>query len=256
MKFFTAAYSDIGIKKSINQDALSIQVADTDNGRAVLGVICDGMGGLAKGEVASAALITAFSKWFMEEFPQMIHEEVTENNLQGSWNKLIQVQNKKIMNYGDELHVRVGTTVSAILIYRDQYYIVNVGDSRVYEIREGITQITKDHTFVQREMDMGRMTLEAAAVSDKRNVLVQCVGASYIVTPDFFIGPVDRGTTYLLCTDGFRHTISGKEIYEKCNPWAVQNEQQMESNLRYLTDLNKYRQETDNISSMLIGLYD
>jgi len=255
MNFLSAAHSDIGIRKNTNQDALSVQVADTDNGKAALCVICDGMGGLAKGEVASAALITAFAKWFTEEFPLLTYKGLKESALQASWNSLIQVQNKRIIGYGDELHIQLGTTVSAILIYRKQYYVVNVGDSRVYEIRAGISQITKDHTFVQREIDMGRMTLKEAATSDKQNVLVQCVGVSYLVTPDFFTGPAEKGTTYLLCSDGFRHNISKEEIYKKCNPWIIQNEQQMEADLIYLTNLNKHRQEMDNISAILIGVY-
>jgi len=255
MNFLTAAHSDIGIRKRTNQDALSIQVASTEGGKAVLCVICDGMGGLVKGEVASATLITAFSKWFTKIFPLLIRKGLNNTKLRDSWDALIQVQNRKIMNYGDELHIRLGTTLSAILIYANQYYVVNVGDSRVYEIADGINQITKDHTLVQREVDMGIMTVKEASQSNKQSILVNCIGVSDLVTPDFFTGPVVKGTTYLLCTDGFRHIISQEEIYEKCNPRAIQNEQQMETNLIYLTELNKHRQESDNISSVLISIY-
>ena len=69
MGFLSIAHSDVGIKKNTNQDSVLIKQASTDYGEVLLSVICDGMGGLAKGEVASAALIRAFSDWFEKVFP-------------------------------------------------------------------------------------------------------------------------------------------------------------------------------------------
>ena len=69
MNFRTAVYTDVGIRKKTNQDSALIETADTDEGRVSLAVVCDGMGGLAMGEVASAVLIRAFSDWFEKRFP-------------------------------------------------------------------------------------------------------------------------------------------------------------------------------------------
>lgn len=132
------------------------------------------------------------------------------------------------------------------------YYIANVGDSRIYQIRDELKQLTKDQTFVQREMDEGRMTYDEARRDSRRNVLLQCVGASEVIEPDFYTGMIDPGTMFLLCSDGFRHVIAAEELYQYLTPYRVLNEQAMKESLVYLTDLNKYRQEVDNISAALI----
>ena len=78
MGFLSIAHSDVGIKKNTNQDSVLIKEAMTDYGEVLLAVVCDGMGGLAKGEVASAALIRAFSSWFEEKFPEILYEKRKE----------------------------------------------------------------------------------------------------------------------------------------------------------------------------------
>lgn len=75
MRFQVAYHTDIGREKSTNQDSLGVLEANTDEGRLLLAVLCDGMGGLDKGEVASAALIRAFEAWFQEELPGLIRKE-------------------------------------------------------------------------------------------------------------------------------------------------------------------------------------
>ena len=72
MNFMIAAHSDVGIKKNTNQDSLLIKVAQTNLGRVCLCVVCDGMGGLAKGELASATVVRVFEKWFEERLPYLI----------------------------------------------------------------------------------------------------------------------------------------------------------------------------------------
>lgn len=252
MKYLTAVHTDIGIKKSTNQDSALVMEASSDLGNVLLAVICDGMGGLAKGEVASAAAIQLFSKWFENELPAIMTLENPKDRIFSSWEKIVHTANNKISDYGRSQGISLGTTVVAILFLGNKYYVVNVGDSRVYCLSDKIFQITKDQTFVQREMDMGRMTYEEALHSPRRNVLLQCIGASAIVEPDFHTGEVSPSQTYMLCSDGFRHVINDQEIFERLNPRYVNNEQEMLDNLVYLTDLNKYRQEQDNISAVLV----
>lgn len=252
MDFIIAAHTDAGIKKETNQDSLLAEVADTDYGRVCLAVICDGMGGLAKGELASAALIRDIQNWFHEEFPAMLYQGIAPEGLNMRWNQLLIDANVKITNYGIEQKVKLGTTAVLLLIVGGMYYLIHVGDSRAYRIQDTVFQLTKDHTFVQREMDAGRMTPEQAKADPQRNVLLQCIGASSVIEPDFQFGEVQPGTCFLLCSDGFRHVISQEEIYEHTNPAAAVNESVMTEHLRYLTELDKYRREKDNISSVLI----
>lgn len=252
MEFIVAAHSDVGIKKKTNQDSVLIDIANTDYGKVCLAVICDGMGGLEKGEVASASLVKTFEKWFEEEFPQMLYQGIAPEALKSRWEKLLRDKNVEITNYGIEHHVRLGTTVVCLLIVGDIYYVVHVGDSRAYMITDNFKQMTKDQTFIQREMDAGRMTPEQAAVDPQRNVLLQCVGASDYIEPDFQFGQVPATACFLLCSDGFRHVLSEQEIYEYTNPTISLDTERMTQNLIYLIELNKYRRENDNISAALI----
>ena len=139
-----------------------------------------------------------------------------------------------------------------LLIVDHVYYIGNIGDSRVYRLKDELEQLTKDQTFIQREMDEGRMTWDEARRDPRRNMLLQCVGASQVIEPVYHTGDVNPGEMFLLCSDGFRHVITQEELYEFLNPYRLLNEKSMQESLVYLTDLNKYRQEVDNISALLV----
>lgn len=252
MSFLATVHTDAGIGKENNQDsALQIE-ARTDFGDVMLSVVCDGMGGLDKGEVASATVIEAFSEWFEKELPKLIHLEDVERMIFGEWEELILDCNQKISAYADELRIKMGTTLNAILFLRGRYYIANVGDSRAYLLSDGLYQLTKDQTLVQREVDMGRLTAEKAAVSPRRNILLQCVGASPIVTPDYYSGSFAAGQVYMQCSDGFRHVVTAEEIYRYLNTQELTDERKMADNAVYLTKLNKNRQEKDNITVLLV----
>lgn len=255
MNFLTAFHTDVGIKKKTNQDSLLIHQAQTDSGNVLLAVICDGMGGLAKGEVASACMIHAFSEWFRLELPQMLSAGLQPEALRVSWEQLVDRVNRKITNYSDTNGISMGTTCVALLVVNDTYYIMNIGDSRIYLISENIYQLTKDQTYVQREMDAGRMTYEQSLRDPQRNVLLQCVGASSVVEPDFFMGDIHINECYMLCCDGFRHVIDAREFFDYLNPAVNSDPGTMQQNLVYLTELNKQRMETDNITAVLIRTY-
>ena len=252
MNFLTAVHTDIGIRKKTNQDSALILEAETDIGRVLLTVICDGMGGLAKGEVASSAVIRAFSQWFKTELPRILTLDDPKSRIFSSWEKIVFACNDAIAAYGKEYSVAMGTTLLAVLFVKNAYYIINIGDSRAYRITDGMYQLTKDQTFVQNEMDMGRMTYEEAMSSPQRNVLLQCVGASAYIQPDFFSGTVADGEVYMLCSDGFRHVITEDELFDNLNPRALTDEAIMKDRALYLTELNKSRMERDNITVVLV----
>lgn len=252
MEYFITANTDIGIKKNTNQDAILVREYQTKIGKVVLAVLCDGMGGLEKGEVASSSLILRFKQWADEELKQLVETGVSDRALRTQWESLISEEGRTIMSYGKQNHVPLGTTVTAILLTPKRYYIVNVGDTRAYEIREQIQCLTRDHTLVAREVEQGILTPEQAAVDTRRSVLLQCVGASEQIYPDFFFGECIRNTVYMLCCDGFRHEITEEEMYRFFNPNCLQNEEVMDRNARTLIQWNKEREEKDNISVILI----
>ena len=255
MNFIISANTDIGTVKATNQDSLHVKTINTSQGRMVFAIMCDGMGGLAKGEVASATVVKAFMDWSVTSLPALCNAPLEDTVIRAQWEQIITRENERIKAYGASQGVRLGTTVVAMLLTQNRYYILNVGDTRAYEIVSGLRQITADQTFVAREVALGNMTPEQAAVDSRRSVLLQCVGASDSVYPDMFFGDVQTNATYMLCTDGFRHEITPDEIFEKFRPEANYDQNMMNQNALSLIELNKQRQERDNISVSLVRTF-
>ncbi len=256
MNYLIALHTDVGIQKETNQDSMCIKQAQTDKGVIVLAMVCDGMGGLEKGEVASATIIKAFSRWFEQELPIHLAMRDYENEVRYRWERMIKEQNQIISEYGRTRHIQLGSTITAMLIYEDGNYLIgHVGDTRAYKITEANVEIlTTDQTVVAKEVRQGRLTKEQAENDPRRNVLLQCIGASRIVEPDFVSGRVEKDECYMLCSDGFRHVISSEEIMAAFAPSNNAEEAAMHENIIRLVDLNKERGETDNISAILIKI--
>lgn len=255
MNFIISANTDIGIAKTTNQDSLTVKRLTTPLGAMVFAVMCDGMGGLAKGEVASATVIRAFDNWVNTELPRLCQAPLEDTVIRSQWEAIITAENQRIKTYGARQGVRLGTTAVVMLLTQTRYYILNVGDSRAYELCEGLRQITLDQTFVAREIALGNMTPEQAALDPRRNVLLQCVGASDEVYPEMFFGDVRQDAVYMLCTDGFRHEITPEEIYQQLQPGVLFDHASMDRNSLNLIELNKQRQERDNISLVLVRTF-
>lgn len=252
MRFLSAAHTDVGISKKVNQDAFCLKIAKTPNANIAFAVLCDGMGGLKCGELASALVINAFSKWFESELPETIKNGVDLNVIKTRWNQIVLEQGEKILGYGQSEGISLGTTLTGILIINDQYIFVQVGDSRIYRLSQHISQMTKDHTLVSHEVELNKLT-EAEAMNDKRkNILLQCVGASKTIVPDIEIGTLTEGQVFLLCSDGFRHEISSEEIFGVMAPTVLTSEKVMKKCLVDLVELNKSRNEKDNITALAI----
>ena len=251
MRFTATADTDIGISKDTNQDSILIKHAKADEEEILLAVVCDGMGGLSKGELASSTVIRAFSKWFDEELPFEL-ENIDMQIVGAKWSLLLKELNSEILEYSRDNNIEsMGTTFSGILFVGDEYVIVHVGDSRVYYIGSSLNQLTADQTFVARELSRGTMTPEQAKTDKRRNLLLQCIGASKTVEPQVICGRIEKGA-YILCSDGFRHEISESEMYESLNPVNLMNKNAMHNNAKYLIEQVKSRKEKDNISVILV----
>lgn len=251
MKFIAAADTDVGISKKSNQDSLCIKCADTSKGAVVMAIVCDGMGGLDKGELASAVVIRAFDRWFENMLPELIEDGDWEK-IRRSWETMLRDLNLGISEYGSEAEMTLGTTFCAMLIIESRYMLFNVGDSRAYRLSSEMEQLTEDQTYVQREINRGNLTPEQAMTHPKRSILLQCVGASRVVVPDVSFGKVNHGDNYMLCSDGFRHVISTDEMMEKLNVSGGCTKADIRRNIRELIETVKSRKEKDNISALLI----
>lgn len=251
MKFLSTVCTDAGIQKETNQDSALIKVAETSKGNICFAAICDGMGGLAKGELASATIIRALDEWFDNELSFHLADPNFDNIKNRMWT-LIAEQNNKISSYAKQHHLSMGTTLSAFLIINSKYLIIHVGDSRVYKLEDQLEILTKDQTVVARDLECGLITPEQALNDPRKNVLLQCIGASSFVVPEIIEGTVSQNQVYMLCSDGFRHKISNEEIFEAFNPQAIDSENTMTEKSTELIELCKQRKETDNITVALV----
>ena len=251
VNYMASAFTDTGTVKKFNQDSLTVQIAENNNQKILMAVLCDGMGGYSCGEITSASLIYAFSKWFAMELPVYIKEnhEISCNYIKSAWSGIIAQQNEKIIKYSKSKNIITGTTVTGILIYDDlSYVIINIGDSRVYFIGDDIKQMTVDHSavnfFTEEEMKKNNYSL---------NALVKCVGIYENAVPDFFTGKLKSSTNVLLCSDGFRNRLSDNEIYQLFNIHNCFSENIIKNNIISAIETVKKRGERDNISAAVIS---
>lgn len=249
MSIRVGAYTNRGITKKVNQDAFSFKVANTEKGQIVFAMVCDGMGGLEQGELASKEVIMSFDEWFCMELPVVVSNGVVfQDHLYRQWKLRIKQIEKKMRDYGQQNSIEMGTTMSGLLIIGNQYYICHVGDSRIYCIRDEVTLLTTDHTLVAQEVAMGNMTQERARRDARRHVLLQCVGTMNVSKPEFFSGRIEANTTFLICSDGFVHELSEREIKEAFLPEMLQKKEDVEEACKELTHLAIERGEKDNIT--------
>lgn len=250
MRFIATADTDIGTVKKTNQDSMLIKHAECSLGEILMAVVCDGMGGLDKGEIASAVVIREFARWFDEELAYEL-ENVDMNVIGAKWALMLKDLNVKISEYAAETDSTMGTTFTGVLFVNDEYVAAHVGDTRLYYLGSYTKQLTTDHTFIAREIARGNMTAEQAKKDRRRNLLLQCIGASKVVEPEILHGYTEKGV-YMICSDGFRHEITDQEIYESLKPINLVNKASMHNNSRYLIEQVKSRGERDNISVLLI----
>ena len=252
MRFLAAAHTDVGLTKKINQDAFCVKIARTPVSNIAFAVMCDGMGGLNNGEYASALVVNAFSKWFENELPSVADKNLYMTNVTARWKEIVLDQGKKILEYGQSHGISLGTTLTALLIVNDKYACIHVGDSRLYKISDGMHQLTKDQTVAAYEIEQHRMTLAEAKTDRRSSILLQCVGAAKVIEPEMQTGTLSENDAFMLCSDGFRHQISEEEMFGVFAPSLLTSEKVMKKSLVDLVELNKSRNERDNITALLI----
>lgn len=253
MDFITMAVSSVGNVKEVNQDYYFFEQGKTARGSLVFAVLCDGMGGLEQGEFASKTVVEAFKAWGKEHLQDYARGEFVDAEIRREWTELVNRCNQFLHAYGRERGISLGTTLTVLLMTEERYYIMNIGDSRAYALEAGIRQLTRDHTVVQREVDLGKLSAYDAEKDSRRNILLQCIGASDQIYPDFFFGAPEPKATYLLCSDGFRHEVSGEELYQVLQRNRRESLEDLEGALKILLRWNLERQERDNLTAIAIS---
>ncbi len=203
MHFTCAARTDVGIVRSGNEDNY-LMLAD----RGIF-IVADGMGGHAAGEVASemAVRITSHAIGSLRG----LSDEQASDRLSTA----IRVANEAIFERTLSEHDKrgMGTTATVLVLMPQRYLIGQVGDSRAYLLRNGqFLQLTKDHSYVQEQVDAGLLTPDQARVHPYSNVITRCVGASGDVVPDLYFGVLEQGDILLLASDGLTGMLEDAQL--------------------------------------------
>lgn len=205
MQLSVAAGTDVGRIRAGNEDSL---YADADQERGLF-IVADGMGGHAAGEVASEMAVQIVARDLTDvrdlsgdEAGARMAEALKSAN-RAIYERTIQEADKQGM----------GTTASCLLMGQGRFVIGHIGDSRVYLLRDGVfRQVTKDHSYVQEQVDAGFLTPEQARYHPYSNVITRCVGANSAVEADIYTGELQVGDLYLVASDGLTGMVEDPQL--------------------------------------------
>lgn len=196
--------SDTGKVRKGNED--SFQISEGDD--FVSAVVCDGMGGVHGGSVASELAVCVYTDTLFKEIGKSCNE-LSGQIIKSAMLCAVEAANTAVFERaGTDLELSgMGTTLVACFAWRGRAFVLNIGDSRLYKLSEGATlQVTKDHSYVQFLLDNGRITEEEAATHPNRNVITRALGIGERVEADFFM--VEKFDGLLLCSDGLVNYVS------------------------------------------------
>lgn len=247
--FVIAGVTCGGSKTPVNQDAVFAGTTTTARGEAVFAIVCDGMGGTQAGDLASASIIEEFRKWFYTKCDLETSWIPDAYEIHNEWNDIVSYCNKKIIEYGENNKISLGSTIVTCLIYPEAVMLMNVGDSRAYRITDIAEKISCDHSVVGMEIEKGILTEEEAKHDSRNNILTQCVGIKPEINPYFMSFPCQSGC-YVLCSDGFYNKISNIELAQYVNRYLDRSG--LEDNLKQLIEIDRSRGETDDISVITV----
>ncbi len=206
--YTAAAVTDRGRKRPSNEDAFGFS---QEHG---VYVVCDGMGGAAAGEVASSLAV--------DEMMRLLTRRGSENPLPADAEQAVNAANQAILSRAQRNPKLngMGTTLVALLADERHAWMVNVGDSRGYRLRNShsnssrnphpdlhLEQITLDHSLVEEQIRMGQMSQAEALRSPLRNVITRALGTQSSITPDIFELEAEPGDLFLLCSDGLTREL-------------------------------------------------
>lgn len=240
-RFTATGRSEVGLHRTGNEDSALI------NG--VLIAVADGMGGHAGGEVASKVAITTLA----QTLPFLNNDEMDPESLEDFLlSALLDVDNEIAETQAENDRLTgMGTTLTAIALYRNQAYVLHAGDSRAYRLRgKELTQLTKDHSVVQELIDSGAISESEAASHPQRSVLTNVFMGQGNITPLLISYEAKPGDKFLLCSDGLNNVVSNSEIQE-----ALKNSNQSEI-LGDLITLTYERGAPDNVTIVVAEIGD
>jgi serine/threonine protein phosphatase PrpC len=237
LKLDVAGLSDVGCQRTNNEDSFGYDLASQ------LFVVCDGMGGMAAGELASSTAVSAL----LEEFARRAASGASaEERLFRS----ILHANQQVcaLAQQDENLQGMGTTLVAACVDDRNLVIGNVGDSRAYFLRDGdCVQVTHDHSFVAEQVRIGAMNDEEAGASPLRSLITRAIGQTDPVEPDFFTAAIEPGDILLLTSDGLTRYANAEGIAS-----LILGSGSLEQACQALIDAAKAQGAVDNVTCLLL----
>ncbi len=237
------ASTDPGVVRNQNQDTYQIESLDKNT---LLCVVCDGMGGAKSGNVASTLAADVFTQEVKRSWTPDMDPERLDQMLEGA----VKLANFTVYDQAQQFEdfSGMGTTLVALLLQGKKATVVNVGDSRAYLVdKDGIKQITTDHSLVQMMIARGELTPEKAKRYPGKNLITRAIGTEPQVACDIYHRKVEKGTSFLLCSDGLSNLMDDQEIL-----FEIAHGQDKEHCCERLLDIVKKRGAPDNITSVLV----
>lgn len=244
LRFAVTGLSDVGKKRS-NEDSYVYKVIDAGDYYAGIFAVADGVGGLDRGDLASAKAISDLNKWWESEFKYYYHDQA---QLIQSLIAKVQETNVALIQFANRNSIKIATTLSVLLIHRKNSIIVHIGDSRIYKVQVSlntrIIRLTEDHScYILREIK-GRKV--------RKQVLTECLGNKEAINYYFMLGDLHKNDIYLVCSDGIYKTIPDTQIMGT----VKKNRHDVKKICTKLIDTAKVNGETDNISIIAIKITD
>lgn len=248
MEFEYSALTDVGRHRTNNEDAVMV---DPAHGIVVL---ADGMGGYNAGEVASALavdLITGeIGRWLQEASGVAATRDVRR-----AMEICVDNANRAIFEAANThaAYSGMGTTLVMAVLHGNTLLAGHVGDSRAYRWRAGVLkQLTRDHSLLQEQIDVGLITPEEAAASGNRNLVTRALGVEDTVLLDVQDQPMEPGDVYLLCSDGLNDMLGDEDIHAVLD----KTDETLDVRAQRLVDMANERGGRDNISVALIRVHE
>ena len=234
--------TDIGMVRKENQDSYEIRT-DLPSGHAA-GVVCDGMGDPAGGQLASGIAVRAY----MDCLARLLLSGMDTQEVRQVSREAVSEANRAVWSAAREMgYPSMGTTLVSAVVCRSGVLISNVGDSRAYYLSDHrIMRVTRDHSLVQDMIERGEIKPEEARFHPKRNLITRALGPDETVACDNYICSVRRNDALLLCTDGLVNTLTDPEILEIVRASAPDRCPDL------LIDAARGRGAPDNVTALLI----
>jgi len=208
-----ASHTDPGMVRSHNEDSIA---SIPEKGLVVL---ADGMGGYNAGEVASGMATTVLTTELRQLLEQHAPNEVDPKSGQRAALKMLQKEIAKAntsiyqASQSQPQYAGMGTTLVVALFYDNRVTVAHIGDSRLYRMRgDEFTQVSKDHSLLQEQIDAGMLTKEQAKTSSNKNLVTRALGIDPAVEAEIHEYDTQPGDIYLLCSDGLSDMVSDEDI--------------------------------------------